>query len=260
MKTIVANWKMNVGLRGAVALARGTLLSVRGKKVLPEIVLCPPFVALSDVHKVVARSRAVLGAQDVCFKEEGSYTGEISVRMLSEVGVTHVIVGHSERRSHMQEDDATIAKKIKTVLEASMTPILCVGEKEPDDVEQAHTELQAQLRGALEGLVLPGRGRLLVAYEPVWAIGTGVSATPAHVIDRHRFIREVLADIDRSFANCPVLYGGSVTKENAYAFLREDQIDGVLVGGASVKLGEFIEIIQAAVDIMEGSLEAGKNV
>lgn len=257
MKTIIANWKMNVATRGAVALARGTLLSLRGKKVLPELIICPPYVALADVRKSVARSRVALGAQNVCWEAEGSYTGEISARMLSEVGVSHVIVGHSERRAHAHEDDYMINKKVIAALGANITPILCVGESDNTDLEAARELIGTQLRGALQGIILKGNQQLIVGYEPVWAIGNGKPATPAYAAEMHAFILRVLKELHPSFdGRVRVVYGGSVNKENAYAFLREDAVDGLLVGSASVKLTEFSEIIQSAVDIMEGTLEA----
>jgi len=254
MKTIIGNWKMNVGTRESLALARGVLLALRGRKCLPDVVVCPPFMALGEVRKAVARSHVSLGAQNVSAEEQGAFTGEISTRMLSEAGVTHVIVGHSERRRLFGETDETVNGKMIRVLSAGLIPILCIGEDKQVRQEGREREFVAsQLRVALHGLPLRHKERIFVAYEPVWAIGTGTAAEPSDAVAMHAWIRslvtELLPGIKREqFA---VLYGGSVDGANAYAFLREDEIDGLLVGGASVKLSEFSKILDAAAEVLE---------
>lgn len=254
MKTVVANWKMNVGVRESVALARASLLTLRGRKVIPDLVICPPFVALSEVRKVVARSSAAIGAQNIFWESSGSHTGETSSRMLLELGVSHVIIGHSERRTQLGETDEMINRKVLHTLSEQMTPILCVGEsKAQREAGEARSVVESQLSLALRGVRLHPQGRLFVAYEPVWAIGTGESAVVGDVIEMHRFIRSVLEHL---FPEAPVglfsiLYGGSVDGENAYGFLREADVDGVLVGGASVKINQFKEIVEAAAEVLE---------
>ena len=234
-----------------MALARGVLLALRGKKALPSVVVCPPFPALADVRKVVARSHVLLGAQDVFWEEVGAYTGEISVRMLSEHGVTHVIVGHSERRA-LGETDEMVGKKTSAALSAGLIPILCVGESKADRKEgNAEAVVSRQLDAALNLIQPKGKAKLMVAYEPVWAIGTGDAATPADAVAMHRFILERVAKRLPGLPAFQVLYGGSVSSENAYSFLREKEVDGVLVGGASVKLKEFSDILAAASQVIE---------
>ena len=254
MKTIIANWKMNVGSRESVALARGVLLALKGKKQLPEVVVCPPFVALGEVRKIVARSHAALGAQNVFWEETGAFTGETSTRMLVELGVSHVIVGHSERRRLFGETDEAVGKKIVAALSAGLVPIVCVGESSTDNAKEFVT---TQLRGALKGLHLRHKERILLAYEPVWAIGTGVAASPADAVSMHAFIRSLVADLlpGVKASQVSILYGGSVDGANAYAFLREDEVDGLLVGGASVKLSEFGKILDAAMNVLENRKE-----
>ncbi|MBI4435442.1 triose-phosphate isomerase [Candidatus Uhrbacteria bacterium] len=254
MKTVVANWKMNVGVRESVALARASLLTLRGRKVIPDLVICPPFVALSEVRKVVARSSANIGAQNMFWEPSGSHTGETSSRMLLELGVSHCLIGHSERRVQLGETDEMINKKVLHALSEQMTPILCVGEsKEQRVAGDARAVVEAQLSSALRGVRLHTQGSLFVAYEPVWAIGTNDSASVGDVIEMHRFIRSVL---ERIFPDAPagqfsILYGGSVDGENAYGFLREAEVDGVLVGSASVKINQFKEIVEAAAEVLE---------
>ena len=253
MKTVVANWKMNVGTREAVALARGVLLGLRGRSCFPEVVLCPPFTALGEVRKVVARTHASLGAQDLFWEDAGAFTGEVSARMLLEHGVSHVIVGHSERRMHLGETDEMVGKKVRAALEAGLNPILCVGESAAQrDAGEQEAVVAKQLEAALPEGRPKGSARLLVAYEPVWAIGTGRSASVADAVTMHAFIRSHAAKAAPSAAGrLAVLYGGSVTGENAYGFLREKEVDGVLVGGASVKLTEFSDILKASCDVIE---------
>lgn len=253
MKTIVANWKMNVGVRESVALARGTLLTLRGRRVIPELVICPPFVALGEVRKVVARSSASLGAQNMHWEERGSYTGEISPRMLQELQVSHVILGHSERRRLMGETDEMINQKVLRALEAQITPILCIGEtREQREAGQTREVLQAQLTSALAHVRLRGDQKLLVAYEPIWAIGSGSPASVPEVVEVHAYLRSLLNEFypTATAEQLQVLYGGSVTGENAYGFLREAEVDGVLVGGASVKINQFKDIVQSAAEVL----------
>lgn len=254
MKTIIGNWKMNVGTRESVALARGVLLALRGRKRLPEVVVCPPFVALGEVRKAVARSHVSLGAQNVAVEEQGAFTGEISTRMLVELGVTHVIIGHSERRRLFCETDETVNKKLIRALSAGLTPIVCVGESEAERAGGKERDAVAsQVRGALHDLHLRHKERILFAYEPVWAIGTGKAAEPSDAVAMHAWIRSLVPELlpgikQDQFA---VLYGGSVDGANAYSFLREDEVNGLLVGGASVKLSEFTKILESAAEVLD---------
>lgn len=258
MKTVIANWKMNVGVRESVALARASLLTLRGRKVIPEVVLCPPFVALSEVRKVVARSSAQIGAQNFFWEPTGSHTGETSSRMLLELGVSYVIIGHSERRTQLGETDEMVNKKVLHALSEQMAPIVCVGESKPQrDAGEARAVVEAQLTTALRDARLHNN-KLFIAYEPVWAIGTGESASVGDVIEMHRFLRSILANLfpEASPTQIAILYGGSVNGENAYGFLRESEVDGVLVGTASVKINQFKEIVEAAAEVLEAQRPA----
>lgn len=258
MKTVIGNWKMNVGVRESVALARGVLLSLRGRRHLPEVVVCPPFTALAEVRKTVARSHVALGAQDMHWEDTGAFTGEISPRMVTEAGATHVIIGHSERRHQCGETDDMVGKKLVAALSHALIPIVCVGEtKEERAAGDTEAVVTRQVRAAFAQMPARGAERIFIAYEPVWAIGSGKPATPTDAAAVHAIIRKVFAEAkgaDRT--KLSVLYGGSVDDKNAYSFLRETDIDGLLVGGASVKLQQFTDIIAAAADVLEGIASA----
>lgn len=238
MKTVIANWKMQVGVRESVALARGTLLTLRGRRVSPEVVICPPFVALSEVRKVVARSSVALGAQNMSWEASGAFTGEVSSRMLSELSVSHVIIGHSERRELLMEGDEMIQKKVRQALSAGLIPVICVSALE-------------QVQSALEGISLRSGDQVFIAYEPLEAIGSGNPASVESVVEMFGQIRGVLDAMFGTSSAFRLLYGGSVTGENAYGFLREPSVDGVLVGGASVKINQFKEVVSAAAEVIE---------
>lgn len=238
MKTIVANWKMNLGVRESVAQARGVLRLIQGKETLPAIVLCPSFTALSDVRKVTVRSRVELGAQNVGPLRDGAFTGEVSAAQLEDVGCRYVIVGHSERRGAFHEDDDMIADRLKAAFASGLTPILCVGD-----------DTATELMRAFRGVDVPRRAAFFVAYEPASAIGTGNAKQPSDVLAKHRVIRAALTELKLA-DRAQILYGGSVDAGNAYSFLREPEIDGVLVGGASLKIHEFEGIVKAACDVI----------
>ncbi len=260
MKTIVANWKMNVGIRESIALARGTLLALRGRMHVPEVIVCPPFTALADVNKTVARSHVTLGAQDIYWEQAGAFTGEISARLLVETGATHVIIGHSERRRLFGETDEAIGKKTAAALAHGLIPIVCVGETaEQRGSGQTEEVVIRQLRAAFAMTTLREKDRVCIAYEPVWAIGSGKAATPEDAASVHLALRRVFHESVKSGADAlSVLYGGSVDGKNAYGFLRETEINGLLVGSASVKLQQFTEILHAAGEAIEGA-EAGRR-
>ena len=253
MKTIIGNWKMNLGVRESVALARASLLLLRGRKVAPHMIICPSTIALSEVRKVVARSGCGLGAQNVSEEEQGAFTGETSARMLSEVGTTHVLIGHSERRQLFGETNELINAKLLKAIEHGLTPIVCIGEtKEERDAGQVKKVILHQLGTAFKNVRPKFSETLCVAYEPVWAIGTGETPSTQEIVEVHAHIREILGELfptapETAFA---ILYGGSVNKENAYGFLREKEIDGLLVGGASIKIHQLKEIVDAACEVL----------
>lgn len=257
MKYIVANWKMNLTVRESVALARGVLREIRGWQHVPQIVLCPAATALHEVYKSLARSRVALGAQNAGPQvRSGAFTGEISPAMLEDLKVSHVLLGHSERR-HLGETDVTIRQKLQATLQTRVTPILCVGESH-DDHERGNSvvAIEDQLNAAYHHLEMNADHPIFIAYEPVWAIGTGDTPSVGDIVEMHTFIRNTVAALtSRSISDIRVLYGGSVNDENAYQLLREGEIDGVLVGGASLKLHVFKEILQAGSDVLAAQAE-----
>ena len=238
---------MGVGVRESVALARGALLTVRGRKIIPELVLCPPTIALTEVRKVVARSVASLGAQSVAHIEKGALTGEVSMRMLDEVGVSYVIIGHSERRAFLAETDERVRQKVGIVMGANSIPVVCVGENSEQRNAGEHKEVvKQQIIAAFDQIHLKSSQQILVAYEPIWAIGSGQTAEVSDVIEMHEFIRDLLAIIfpNASDDQTAVLYGGSVNSKNIRNFSSNQEIDGFLIGGASQSSKKFIDIIK----------------
>lgn len=252
MKYIVANWKMNLGVRESVALARGVLRYMRGKEDLPELILCPSLTALSEVYKATARSRSSLGAQ-TCGPEyrSGAHTGEVSPAQLEDVHAKYVLIGHSERR-HAGEGPDQVRRKFAAANASRLTPILCVGESLDDKESGIALEVvREQIEQAMKHVDIPLKKQIFVAYEPVWAIGSGETPDPGYIIEMHTMIRDAVCEMTgRSLDSVYVLYGGSVNDENAYQLLRESQVDGVLVGGASLKLQSFTGIIDAAHEVI----------
>jgi triosephosphate isomerase (TIM) len=237
-KLVAGNWKMN-GLRGdGTALAGALTRRARGMSggLACELLVCPPATLLMAVHAVLAGSGVALGAQDCHAERQGAYTGDISAEMLADAGCTHVILGHSERRQRHGETDGEIRSKILAAARAGLAAILCVGETLAQrEAGNAIDVVAGQLAGSIpEGAVID---RLIVAYEPVWAIGTGRSATFDDIVLMHRAIRERLSPATR------ILYGGSVNPKNATAILGSAEVDGALVGGASLNADDFWEIV-----------------
>ncbi|MCS7281590.1 MAG: triose-phosphate isomerase [Desulfobacterota bacterium] len=243
-KWIVAgNWKMHKTLEEARILAKDVVKRTR-KINAGEIVLAPPFTALKEVNEVIEGSGVKLAAQNCHFEEKGAYTGEISPFMLKDVGCTYVILGHSERRKLFQETDEVINRKIKAALRAGLKPIVCVGETEEErDTGITEYVIGQQLKKALKGVELTED--IVIAYEPVWAIGTGKNATPQEAEEAHRFIRDLLIKIyGQDGETIRILYGGSVSPENVSQIVAMENVDGALVGGASLKSESFVAIIE----------------
>jgi len=242
---LAGNWKMH-GLRAeAEALARGIVAGC-SKLTDREVLLAPPYTALTRVGAIVAGSPVHLGAQNLYWEPKGAFTGEVSAAMLRDAGCSHVIVGHSERRQLFGECDGTVANKIKAAQSAGLTPIICVGETLAD--RQAGTTLEVIHRQLHDGLLGPETtaiASLVVAYEPVWAIGTGEVATPDLAQAVHEFIRETLSAMFGADAAqaCRILYGGSVKPDNVDELMKEPDIDGALVGGASLDVESFLRIV-----------------
>jgi triosephosphate isomerase len=247
-KQIVAgNWKMHKTHVEARAWAEEVVAGLRGG-LTREAVLCPPFTALPAVAEGLSGSSVSLGAQNVHWEDSGAYTGEISASMLVALGCLYVIVGHSERRQYFGETDATVALKLGAVAKAGMIPILCVGETlEQRERDKTEAVVKAQLAGALGDWKVTNPGALVVAYEPVWAIGTGVTATREQAQEVHAKIRVHLSEAfgEATAAGMRILYGGSVKPDNASALLGSPDIDGALVGGASLKADSFLGICGA---------------
>jgi triosephosphate isomerase (TIM) len=243
---VAGNWKMHKTLSEARDLAREVRAGVPSGSAA-EVALGPAYTALAAVAVELAGSTIRLAAQDTFWKREGAFTGAISPWMLADVGCTYVIIGHSERRQHFGDTNYTVNLKLKASLEAGLKVILCVGETlEQREAEQTMAVVGAQLREGLESLPDLNGANLVIAYEPVWAIGTGRTATPDQAQEVHRFIRENLFQLLIQGDEIRILYGGSVTPDNAASLLAQPDLDGALVGGASLKAPSFLKIIEAA--------------
>lgn len=245
---IAGNWKMNTDLAAATELARGVVEEV-GDVEEVQVAVCPPFISLDAVFGALRGSQVRLGAQNMHAADGGAYTGEVAASMLRSVGCDYVILGHSERRQYFGETDASVHEKIKQALAHDLTPIVCVGEKlDERKAGREQAVVKAQLSGALDGGSLSDPARLVVAYEPVWAIGTGETATPEQAQEMHAFIRTQLADLfsDAFSRGVLLLYGGSMKPGNAAELLAQPDVDGGLIGGASLKAPDFAAIVRAA--------------
>ncbi len=237
---------MYLNHKEAENLVNGLKKELKGFQSNYEVVVIPTFTSLYSVAQILDRKLMKLGAQNCYFEKEGAFTGEISPRMLSALGCDYIIVGHSERRKYFCETDDIIARKVKSVLEEGMTPILCVGETFEQREEGKHKEVvESQLRICLSLLSKEEVEKIVIAYEPVWAIGTGKNATPEQAQEMHQFIRSLLEGWF-GLSDISILYGGSVKPENIFDLTKMADIDGALVGGASIKLESFIGIIRNA--------------
>ncbi len=244
---IAGNWKMYKTVAEALDLAQGLAKECQGLGDR-EVLICPPFTALKPVSEVVSNTSIQLGAQNCYYEDQGAFTGEISPLMLKDVGCRYVILGHSERRHIFGETDELINKKVAAVIRHGLRPILCVGERlEERESGETFQVVKTQIDGGLAGLEGKDLKDLVIAYEPVWAIGTGKTATPDQAQEVHAFIRNHLGEL---FGDTPlakglrILYGGSVKPDNIDSLMAQDDIDGVLVGGASLKLESFVRIVK----------------
>ncbi len=246
-RTITAgNWKMNMDHVEGVSLAKDIVAGLEGRDPACEVVLIPPFTTLPAVVEAVDGSRIETGAQDLWYEEKGAFTGEISAGMILGLGCRYVLVGHSERRHVIGEGADILAKKLRAALSGDLFPIYCVGETlDERENGMATTVVTEQIRQILEGLSGDEMGRTVIAYEPVWAIGTGKTATPDDAGTMHAVIRSVLAEIFGApvAGETPILYGGSVKPGNAAELLAMEDIDGALVGGASLDAKSFLGIV-----------------
>jgi triosephosphate isomerase (TIM) len=247
-KLIAGNWKMNTDRAGAIKLARA-IVSRAGMYSAVDVLVCPPSVYLAPVGEVVKGTKVALGAQNMYHEASGAFTGETSAAMLLDVGCTNVILGHSERRHILKETDADINKKTLAALKAGLVPIVCVGELLSErEAGQTAAVIRRQFDGSLGGISADQMEKTVIAYEPVWAIGTGKVATPNQAEEVHADLRRLVLERynKKSAENVRILYGGSVKASNAGELLRQPNIDGALVGGASLDADEFLGIAAAS--------------
>jgi len=248
---VAGNWKMNTDTHTSVDLSKRIATGsseVAGHSV--TVAVCPPFTYLQSVTKALSASHIAVGAQDVYFESNGAFTGEISTSMLKDIGCTYILCGHSERRHVIGETDELINKKAAAAIAGGLLPILCIGELLAErDADQTGQVITRQLKSNLAGLNAEKVSAVTIAYEPVWAIGTGRTATPQQAQEAHSFIRELIAQMyDEELAEeIRILYGGSVKPDSAESLMRQNDVDGLLVGGASLKADDFLAIIQAAI-------------
>ena len=244
---IAGNWKMHKTHLEAREFVAQLLSEVKKIHTSYEVIVIPPFTALESVSRVLDRNYIKLGAQNVFYEEKGAYTGEISPVMLKALDVDYVVIGHSERRKYFGETDEIIAKKVRAVIDHEMMPILCIGETLEERTQGIEKEVvNRQLEKGLSLINDNEIGKIVIAYEPVWAIGTGRTATPEIAQEMHSFIRRKIKDI-KGTDNLPILYGGSVKPDNIVGLSSMPDIDGALVGGASLKVDSFTGIIKNAV-------------
>ena len=248
-KIIAGNWKMYTDIFESAELVKALVEKIRNLHSHVEVVLCPPFTSLVVVSSLLKGTTIKLGAQNIHEEDEGAFTGEISPKMVKSIGCQYVILGHSERREYFHETNDIVNRKVKKALASGLTPIVCVGERleerEKDITDQV---VGTQVKGVLKDLRGSDIGNLLIAYEPVWAIGTGRTATPEQAEEVHQLIRKLVGQLYNWTVaeKLIVQYGGSVKRENAADLLSQPNIDGALVGGASLKADSFASIIRAA--------------
>lgn len=246
---IAGNWKMHKTIPDARELVR----AIREESADldgAQLVVLPPFTALSEVKKELQGSTVQWGAQNLFWEEKGAFTGEVSPLMLKDVGCQYVVVGHSERRQYFGETDETVNRKIKAVLAHDMVPIVCIGESlEERKRGETIRKVETQITEGLKGLSRKEASQIIIAYEPIWAIGTGMTATPSQAEEVHAFIRNRLGKkYGNEMASCAIiLYGGSVKPANTFELIREKDINGALVGGASLEAASFIQIVREAI-------------
>ncbi|MBY0526164.1 MAG: triose-phosphate isomerase [Gemmataceae bacterium] len=248
-KFVAANWKMYTNRVGAQQLAADVVKGLAGDDRV-TVALCPPFPYLAFVADAVKGSKVVLGAQNMYPDKEGAFTGEVSPTMLLDVGCTHVILGHSERRHKLGESDWFINQKVRSALAAGLQVILCVGETlDERKSNQTDAVLDRQLTQGLVDVAAADTPRLVVAYEPVWAIGTGHNATPEQAQEAHAFLRRRFGQIfsEKAAVALPIQYGGSVKPDNAAILFAQPDVDGGLIGGASLKADSFLAIVRAGI-------------
>jgi triosephosphate isomerase len=245
---IAGNWKMNTNAFEAEKLSGYVAGYLKENPARCEVLMCPPFTSIASVGETVKGSHIKLGAQNCYHEQKGAFTGEISINMLRYIDVTYIIIGHSERRKIFGETDELINKKIKAVLDAELTPVFCIGETiDERNAGKTYEVIEKQITSGLNGIPAEKIAKCVIAYEPVWAIGTGISATPEQAGEAHTNIRSFLKDkYGEEVSAIKLLYGGSMNEKNCRELLSLKDVDGGLIGGASIKGDSFIEIIRSA--------------
>jgi triosephosphate isomerase len=245
-KIVAGNWKMNKNLQEGIELARAVNDQVSGTGV--TVILCTPFIHLTEVNKMITKEALYLGAQNCASEESGAYTGEVSAGMIKSTGASYVIIGHSERRAYYREDNTTLNKKVNLALDSNLIPIFCCGEVLEERNANKHLlVVKNQIQEGLFNLSAQNFSRIVIAYEPVWAIGTGVVATSDQAQEMHKIIRDFLASgYGKEIAEkTSILYGGSCKPSNAGELFSNPDVDGGLIGGASLKAEDFMGIVKA---------------
>ncbi len=246
---IAGNWKMNKGPEEAQKLLKEIRANLDGRKLTSQVAVFPPYVSIHTAKEVLDETPVFIGAQNVHESSPGAFTGEVSSSMLLEAGCSHVIIGHSERREHFGESNELVARKARRAINDGLKVILCVGETLQERKKNRHQKVvMEQLRSVLQQLTEENANSLTIAYEPVWAIGTGETATPQQAQEMHAFIRNYLTELwsTQALSGLKILYGGSMKPENAMELLKQEDVDGGLIGGASLKAESFCEIINIA--------------
>lgn len=249
---IAGNWKMNTTVEESLKLV-GAIKKENGDTFKVEVIVAPPFTAIKHVFDAVGQTSIQVAGQNVFWEESGAFTGEVSAKMLKDAGCKWAIVGHSERRQYFGETDETVCKRLKAALISGLKVIMCVGETlEQREAQKTFDVLDTQVAGGLKGVEKSELSKIAVAYEPVWAIGTGKTATSDQADEAHAQIRRKLAALydDEAAQAMRILYGGSVKPDNAKELLSRQNVDGALVGGASLKAGDFAAIISAGIDTL----------
>ena len=248
-KVIAGNWKMNNDLTESQNLISKLTGGLSNQKLNCDVIICPPYTSLSEASTLIKNTPVKLGAQNMFFEDNGAYTGEISASMLKSVGCEYVIIGHSERRTIFKETNEMINKKIKKALEHKLKVIFCVGETlEEREKSTTMQVIRSQVENGLKDISEESMAEIIIAYEPVWAIGTGRNATPQQAQEVHKFIRDFISNkfSSQTAEDLTIQYGGSVKADNASELLSQPDVDGALVGGACLKADSFIAIIKAA--------------
>jgi triosephosphate isomerase len=249
---VIANWKMNLSLNESVQLAKKINIKLMKEIWQRQVIICPDFLSLSSISSALEKSKLNLGAQDMFWQEQGSYTGEVSIKSLDQLNVNTIILGHSERRTIMNESSEMVNKKLKLVLKHNLSPVVCVGENEEiRNKDKEKSFLKKQLKETLSGVELKKGQEIIIAYEPIWAIGTGKNMPAKEVQEMLSFIKKEIVNLyNRSLANerFVFIYGGSVDADNVKELAKYSQIQGVLVGGASLKLNSFVKICKSILE------------